>query len=124
MYFCSPVLLHRGKKRLFDAAKLRISFDITKIITQKVYISTKIFIMSFREYYQSLKYQPSPAATFIKEIATLCDRAEIAVRKWLAGDAVPEMKVQIKISQFLNIPVEELFPESKTKNKRKSDGNH
>ena len=82
--------------------------------------------MSFRDYYQSLKYQPSPAATFIKEIATLCDRAEIAVRKWLAGDAVPEMKVQIKISNYLNIPVEELFPvsKSKCKSKSKSHGNH
>lgn len=80
--------------------------------------------MSFKDYYQSLKYQPTPAASFIKEIAALCGRAEIAVRKWLAGDAVPELKVQKKISEFLNIPVEELFPESKSKNKRKCHGSN
>ena len=68
--------------------------------------------MSFREYYQSLKYQPTPAAIFIREIATLCNRAEIAVRKWLAGDTVPDMEVQMKISKHLNIPVEELFPKN------------
>ena len=80
--------------------------------------------MSFKDYYQSLKYQPTPAATFIKEIAAICGRAEIAVRKWLAGDAVPELKVQKKISNYLNIPVEDLFPEASSKNKRKSHGNN
>lgn len=75
--------------------------------------------MTFREYYQTLKYQPSPAATFIKDIAALCNRAEIAVRKWLAGDAVPDMKVQMKISDYLKIPVEDLFPKSLSNHKGK-----
>lgn len=75
--------------------------------------------MTFREYYQTLKYQPSPAATFIKDIAVLCNRAEIAVRKWLAGDAVPDMKVQMKISDYLKIPVEDLFPKSLSNHKGK-----
>ena len=78
--------------------------------------------MTFREYYQSLKYQPTPAAIFIKEVAALCNRAEIAVRKWLAGDTVPDMEVQMKISKHLNIPVEELFPKSVLNDKTKEDG--
>ena len=79
--------------------------------------------MTFREYYQSLKYQPTPAAIFIKEVAALCNRAEIAVRKWLAGDAVPDMEVQMKISDYLKIPVEDLFPKSLSNNKGKRNGN-
>lgn len=78
--------------------------------------------MTFTEYYQSLKYQPTPAAIFIKEIAALCERAEITVRKWLAGDAMPEPDLQERIAAHLNIPVEELFLSGKSNNKRKSDG--
>lgn len=79
--------------------------------------------MTLREYYQSLKYQPSPAATFVKEIATLCNRTEIAVRKWLAGDAAPDAFLQEKISAHLDIPVDELFPKSMSNNNPRSDGN-
>ena len=78
--------------------------------------------MNLREYYQSLKYQPSPATSFIMEIASLCHRKEIAVRKWVAGETLPDRNVQEKISALLNIPVEELFPKSVLKDKTKEDG--
>ncbi len=78
--------------------------------------------MNLREYYQSLKYQPSPATSFIMEIASLCHRKEIAVRKWVAGETLPDRNVQEKISAFLNIPVEELFPKSVLNDKSEEDG--
>ena len=80
--------------------------------------------MSFREYYQSLKYQPTPAAIFIREIATLCNRAEITVRKWLAGDTMPEAELQERIAAHLNMTVEELFMRAKCNTKRMCDGNN
>ena len=79
--------------------------------------------MTLREYYQSLKYQPSPAATFVKEIASLCNRTEIAVRKWLAGDAAPDPYLQERIAAHLNIPADELFPKSMSNNKTRCYGN-
>lgn len=75
--------------------------------------------MNFREYYQSLKNQPSPAAEFVAEIAELCKRKEITVRKWLAGDAVPDANLQEKISLHLDIPAKELFPQPMYNNKSK-----
>ena len=80
--------------------------------------------MSFFEYYQTIKFQPSPAATFVREIANLCERSEIAVRKWLAGENVPKLKEQMKIAAYLNIPVEELFPKSMSNNQSKSNGDN
>ncbi len=82
-------------------------------------IVTHFFIMNFREYYQSLKNQPSPAAEFVAKIAELCKRKEITVRKWLAGETVPDAKLQEKISLHLDIPVKELFPQPMINNKGK-----
>lgn len=107
-----------NKTRLFDTAKLQRNFDITKLITVIIIFLTQFLIMNLREYYQSVKNQPSPAADFVAKIASLCNRKEITVRKWLAGDAVPPAHLQEKISRYLDIPVKELFPESLFNNKR------
>jgi len=82
------------------------------------YFSTiLIFLyMTFKDFYQEAKNQPSAAKAFIKEIALLTHRTEIAVRKWLAGECVPDMNVVEKLSSHFNVPAEELFP-SLTHNK-------
>ena len=74
--------------------------------------------MTFFEYYQSLKNQPSPAAEFVRDIASLCQRKEITVRKWLAGDANPDPHLQQKIADFIGIPAKRLFPKPIMYNKK------
>lgn len=79
--------------------------------------------MTFFEYYQSLKNQPSPAAEFVRDIASLCQRKEITVRKWLAGDANPDPHLQKKIADFIGIPVKKLFPRNMSNKKAQNHGN-
>ena len=74
--------------------------------------------MTFFEYYQSLKNQPSPAAEFVRDIASLCQRKEITVRKWLAGDANPDQHLQQKIAEIIGIPAKKLFPKPIIYNKK------
>ena len=79
--------------------------------------------MNFQDYYESLKNQPTPAAEFVKKIADLCGKSEATVRKWLAGEVRPDPIFMKKISDYLNIPVDVLFPESMFKQKRKAKKN-
>ena len=65
---------------------------------------------SLKEMYDEKKKQPSPAASFIMEIAKLTHHSKAAVRKWVKGLARPDMGVQIILSKHFGIPYDELFP--------------
>lgn len=68
--------------------------------------------MTFREHYEKVKSQPliSPGRAFIKEIATETNRSEKTVQQWLSGCHEPPTDIKVKISNLIQIPVEELFP--------------
>ena len=77
--------------------------------------------MSLTEYYAHLKTMPSPSQSIIVELAGLCKRKPLAVRRWLLGQVVPDIIIQEKISDYLNIPVEELFPSNKCKTHKQTN---
>lgn len=65
---------------------------------------------TFQSLYQALKNEPSPAAKFVRDIAKLTGRSETTVRKWIAGETMPDIKVQMILQRHFNIPMSELFP--------------
>lgn len=69
--------------------------------------------MTFKDFYQQAKNQPSAASSFIAEICELTNRSEIAVRKWLSGENVPDIEVQNILAEHFGVTAEELFPPRK-----------
>lgn len=65
---------------------------------------------TFQSLYQALKNEPSPAAKFVSDIANLTRRSETSVRKWIAGETTPDIKVQMILQRHFSIPMSELFP--------------
>lgn len=69
--------------------------------------------MTFAELYQQAKAQErpvAPATAFVREVADLTKRTEIAVRRWLSGEAEPDALTQEVIAQRFGSTPEELFP--------------
>ena len=65
---------------------------------------------TFASLYRKRLNEPSPAAKFVREIAELTHRSEQSVRKWIAGECTPELKVMLILERHFNIPFDELFP--------------
>ena len=65
---------------------------------------------TFQNLYQAVRNEPSPAAKFVHDIAILTNRSETTVRKWIAGETTPDIKVQVVLQRHFNIPMSELFP--------------
>ena len=68
--------------------------------------------ISLREVYENKKTEPTPASAFINWLAALTGRSCATVRQWIYGTQRPDVDVQIKISDALNIPVKYLFPQN------------
>lgn len=70
--------------------------------------------MTFKEYYENIKIKPkvSPATSFILDIAEHTMRSERTIRQWLSGCQEPPFDIKRKISEYLSIPIEELFPQN------------
>lgn len=66
--------------------------------------------MTLKQIYNIEKEKPTPAQALVSKIADATCREETTVRQWLSGTQSPNAKAKEKISQILNIPVEELFP--------------
>ncbi len=69
--------------------------------------------MTFKELYANAKRQPkpdTPANAFVREIAEVTKKSEVAVRKWLYGDATPDALTQATLASHFNTTPEELFP--------------
>lgn len=67
--------------------------------------------MTFKDVYLTKKNLPTPAQEFITLIASATCRKETTVQQWLSGIQTPNDTVKKRISQVLNLPVDELFPE-------------
>lgn len=77
--------------------------------------------MTFKEIYKARveegKRNPVPTASkaFIREVADVTKRSEIAVKRWLSNSntsAVPDALVQEVLAKHFNSTAEELFPKN------------
>lgn len=75
--------------------------------------------MTIVDYFDKVKNEPTPVQKLIDDLCVLCDREELAVRRWLKGYVIPDINIQEKISKYLGIPIKELFPVQKPKKKKK-----
>lgn len=69
--------------------------------------------MTLLDRYQNAKNQArplSPAAAFIREVAEVTKKSEIAIRRWLSGECEPDELTKTVLAQHFNSTPEELFP--------------
>lgn len=68
--------------------------------------------MTFKDLYLREKEKPTPAQTFIEEIAELTKRSANTVRMWLQGKQTPDALAQSLIAEKFDLDVSTLFPEN------------
>ncbi|MBD5202916.1 MAG: XRE family transcriptional regulator [Barnesiella sp.] len=73
--------------------------------------------MTFKEIYEQVKTSrpKAPAAAFVKEVAAVTKKSEVAVRRWLCNgesSATPDALTQEVLARHFNTTPEELFPQS------------
>lgn len=68
--------------------------------------------MGLKDYYTELKDKP---VELQKKLAELCSVTENTAWRWLNGKLTPDPLKRKLISEYLNIPEDELFPEAKQK---------
>lgn len=73
---------------------------------------TTVKKMSFKDLYLQEKEKPTPAQTFIEDIAELTKRSVNTVRMWIAGKQAPDALAQAQIAEKYNIDVTSLFPKT------------
>lgn len=69
--------------------------------------------MTLAERYQQAKNQArpvAPATAFVREIAEVTKKSELAVRRWLAGETEPDALTQEVLAKHFNTTPDELFP--------------
>lgn len=77
--------------------------------------------MTLKEIYAQVKKEPkpdTPTTAFVKELARVTKRSEMAVRRWLGdGDSScsPDALTQEVLAKHFNTTPEELFPVSEVK---------
>ena len=68
--------------------------------------------MTFKDLYLREKEKPTPAQSFIVDIAELTKRSANTVRMWLQGKQTPDALAQSLIAEKFDIDVSTLFPEN------------
>ena len=68
--------------------------------------------MTFKDLYLREKEKPTPAQSFIEDIAELTKRSANTVRMWLQGKQTPDALAQSLIAEKFDIYVSTLFPEN------------
>lgn len=70
--------------------------------------------MTLLERYEQIKAEMpmSPARAFLLEVADVTKKSELAVRRWLSGEATPDRLTQDVLAKHFNTTPEELFPKS------------
>lgn len=70
--------------------------------------------MDFVSYYKGLSEEEriirTPKQEFREKIASACGVAPSTVMRWISGEITPDKLKREKVSEVLNIPVEELWP--------------
>lgn len=70
--------------------------------------------MTLSERYEQIKTESpvSPARAFLREVAEVTKKSELAVRRWLSGETTPDLLTQEVLAKHFNTTPEELFPKS------------
>lgn len=71
--------------------------------------------MTLTERYEQAKRQNkplAPATAFVLEVANVTKKSEIAVRRWLGGQAIPDALTKEVLAKHFGTTPEELFPNS------------
>ena len=73
--------------------------------------------MTLREIYDEVKAKPvkrvlppTPSQAFVMELAQVTKKSELAVRRWIGGQATPDALTQEVLAKHLNTTPEDLFP--------------
>lgn len=67
---------------------------------------------TLKELYEEAKRLPSPAQTFVTELAELTCSKEMTVRLWLYGKQRPDALTQRVLAEHFKTSAEALFPKS------------
>ena len=73
--------------------------------------------MTLTQLYEAAKKRPrpvAPAISFVREVAKVTKRGEVAVYRWLNGTAVPDALTRDVLARHFNTTPEELFPDVPT----------
>jgi transcriptional regulator with XRE-family HTH domain len=65
--------------------------------------------MTFKEIYNREKTKLTPCQNFIKEVAEVTRKSENTVRTWISGAIVPDELTKKVLSDYFNVPEDELF---------------
>ena len=76
--------------------------------------------MTFKDFYQQAKNEQTAAQKFIAEIARITGRTEIAIRKWLSGENVPDDETKQILAEHFDVPANEWFPPTQQKKSKKN----
>lgn len=90
-------------------ASITCATKIIKIYRGRNKKNIKKIKMRFKEYIYSL---PNQRKEEISKIMELCRVNESTVYRWLRGDFTPAPQKRKVISDYLNIPEQELFPDA------------
>lgn len=69
--------------------------------------------MTLIERYQEAKNMAkplTPAVAFIREVAKVTKKSDMAVRRWLSGEVAPDALTQNVLAKHFKCKPEELFP--------------
>lgn len=66
--------------------------------------------MTIREMYKDARKKPTPGVAFIREVADVTKKSEIAVRRWISGEVVPDALTQEVLARHFDTTPTELFP--------------
>ena len=69
--------------------------------------------MTLKELYNKATGQPkpqTPATAFIQEVADVTKKSEIAVRRWISGETIPDALTQEVLARHFDTTATELFP--------------
>lgn len=78
--------------------------------------------MTFKELYLREKDKPTPAQSFIEDVAELTGRSTTTIRQWLSGAQTPEINTQKLIAAKYKVSLETLFPMQETYRKEVQNG--
>lgn len=73
----------------------------------------EVIEMDFKTYYSKLrevKNYKTPKQEFRETIARACGVAPSTVMRWVSGEIIPEKLKREKVSELLEIPVDQLWP--------------
>ena len=65
---------------------------------------------SFKDIYNERKTLPTPAQSFISEVADLTHRSEVTIKMWLLGKQTPDALTQEVIANHFHTDINSLFP--------------